>query len=148
MLDVAMHGLLSACTSSLLTVLQLEVGSGAGSWQYCSDERCRRPVHAAVFSSAMLNTSPCRLNGLGILISIASRLTAEHLHAVASETPLSALYLGRLAQEAGFPPGVVNIIVVRSTRHTWQYMPSDAVNLASCCARPVEEYSVSCPGVL
>lgn len=28
----------------------------------------------------------------------------------AEQTPLSALYLGQLVQEAGFPPGVVNLI--------------------------------------
>jgi aldehyde dehydrogenase (NAD+) len=28
----------------------------------------------------------------------------------AEDTPLSALYLARLAQEAGFPPGVINVL--------------------------------------
>ncbi len=35
----------------------------------------------------------------------------QHLHPQASElTPLTALELGKRIQQAGFPPGVVNIV--------------------------------------
>jgi Aldehyde dehydrogenase family len=66
---------------------------------------------------------------------------------VASETPLSALYLGRLAQEAGFPPGVVNIIVVRFTKHALMAMLLYALSSSQLLQKSVKDHSVSCPGV-
>ena len=39
----------------------------------------------------------------------------------AEDTPLSALYIGKLAEEAGFPPGVVNVLPGRGEL-TGQFM--------------------------
>lgn len=52
---------------------------------------------------------------------------------VASETPLSALYLGRLAVEAGFPPGVINLIVVRTHCHHHKHIRRQSICGSRAC---------------
>jgi Aldehyde dehydrogenase family len=84
-----------------LLLLQLEVGPGTGGWQLHCDEGAAR-LRTLQSPAAML---AC------YVFALCSQVRVDHQ--VASETPLSALYLGRLAQEAGFPPGVINLIVVR-----------------------------------
>ena len=57
---------------------------------------------------------------------------------VASETPLSALYMGKLACEAGIPPGVLNIIVGKGSvvgMALAKHPSIDKVRALHCCSR-------------